>query len=33
MMKIDLKITDWQRLAVTPDGRAFSAPDIDQDLL
>lgn len=32
-MKIDLKITDGQHLAVTPDGRAFSAPDIDQDLL
>ena len=32
-MKIDLKITDGQHLAVAPDGRSFSAPDIDQDLL
>lgn len=32
-MKIDLKITDGQHLAVTSDGRAFPAPDIDQDLL
>ena len=33
MITIDLKITNGQHLAVTPDGRAFPAQDIDQDLL